>query len=277
MNMPPTGSESHIDYLDQKLAEHDRDFLLTRSFVARQDRLFLSALHALRAELRAIVGSVRDPVVALNKINWWQSEWQRLAEQRARHPVTQVLQQLLTEPPPPMADATLVLAQVCSDTSAWESVADLIEFARRLAVPFAALEAASVGAEQPSSGLQRCWQDIELLAIVSDLGRWSRAGRRSLPLDLMRRHKVGQQFTGQTMESLETAFLDLIEQSLKMVGQDYPGCGPNHAHIYREVQVARLNWLGRNPGARGELSAVRRLWAAWRGARFARAGERNET
>ena len=275
--MTLTGSESNSDYLDQKLAEHDRDFLLTRSFVARRDRLFLSALHALRAELRAIVGSVRDPGVALNKINWWQHEWQRLAERRARHPVTRVLQQLLAEPPPPMADATLVLAQVCSNDNGWESVADLFEFARRLAAPFAALEAAGTGALQPSSGLQRCWHDIELMAIVSDLGRWSRAGRRSLPLDLMRRHKVGRQSSGPTMEALEMALLDLVEQALKIVGQDDKRCGPAHAHIYREVQLARLNWLGQNPGARGEPSAVRRLWAAWRGARLGRAGDRNET
>ena len=264
--------ESHRHYLDQKLAQHDRDFLLTRSFVASGDRLYLSALHALRAELRGIIDTVRDPTVALNKIDWWRGEWQRLAEQRARHPVTLVLQQLLVEPPPPLSDVILLLAQACSTDSSWQSVADRIEYSRRFAAPFAALEAARVGAA-PGTGLQRCWQDIELLALASDLGRWARSGRRALPSDLLAPQSMERRAEGQSVKSLEMAIRDLVAQTLEQVGLDYQGCGLRHAHIYRQVQLARLNWWHKNPETSAELSNLRRLWAAWRGARFARRNE----
>lgn len=263
---------SHSHYLDQKLEECDRDFLLTRNFIVRRDRLLLSALHALRAELRAIVLRVRDPGVALNKINWWHTEWQRLIEQRARHPVTLVLQQRLDEPPP-LTDVILLLAQVCTDDRSWQNVAEMVEFARRFSAPFAALEGASAGTQQADKDLQRCWRDIELMAIVSDVAHGSRTGDRSVPVDLLARHQVEQQSRSQGMESHQLTVRDMVEQTRAQIADGYSGCGLNHAHIYREVQMARLDSLGRNPGALGDISSLRRLWAAWRGARFARRGQ----
>jgi hypothetical protein len=257
-------SDGHDHYFNEKLSEQDPSFLLTRAFAAKKYRMLLTVLHTLRTELRTIVGSVRDPGVALNKIHWWQAEWQRLTEKRARHPVTKALQQLLSEKPPPLADATLALAQACSTDSPWENLQEITEYSSRLAEPFAALEADGTGDPVSNSELQRCWQDIELLATVSDLGRQSGFGGRSLPLDLLARHQHGPP---------GIALQDLIGQTLAQVNDGYKGCGFRHAHIYREVRLATMTWRYRKPGVTGELPAMRGLWAAWRGARFARSGQ----
>ncbi len=252
-------TESSRLYVEDKLAERDPDFLLTRIFAPAQQRRALSALHALRAELRAIPLEVSDPGVALAKLGWWQQEWERLMAGQARHPVTLEFAYAGVAAPP--LAAALAGPAALIESPSVESVAQVERLIRALAEPLAELEGSLSGGEAPLED----WVRIQWIGLLEDLGALASAGRAPVPLELLASCQLSRDGL-----AADAAALGRVVEALA-AGLAAPAGRPSgHAGIYRAVQELKLTRYRR--GERSPPGGVRRLWAAWRGAHAVRRG-----
>ncbi len=252
-------TESARQYVEQKLAAGDRDFLLTRVFAAADQRRALSALYALRAELRGIPLEVRDPGVALTKIGWWHEEWNRLRAGRARHPVTRELQAAALAPP--ALETALAATAALVQTPSVDSLDEVDERVAALARPLAELEA-QLGDKPPPL---EDWQRIVWVGLLEDLTRLAAAGRAPVPLDLL----AAEQIPRDGLAAAPGA-LDRLVRALAAELSSTAGPPRTHAGIYRAVQELKLARY--RHGNRSPPPGLGRLWAAWRAARALRRG-----
>lgn len=252
-------TESSRLYVEDKLAARDPDFLLTRIFAPAEHRRALSALHALRAELRAIPLTVSDPGVALVKLGWWREEWARLAAGQPRHPVTVELAAGVATPP--SLDGALAATMSLIEAPSVESVAQLERTIRALAEPLAALEAGLGGGAAPKED----WVRIQWIGLLEDLGALAAAGRAPIPLELLAARQIPRDRLAADARSLARVTAAL---AAGLTGS--PERPSGHAGIYRAV--AELKLARYRLGRRTPPGAGRRLWAAWRAARAVRRG-----
>ncbi len=233
-------------YIDEKLQQHDPDFVLLSRFLGKY-RQPLSAVFALWTELQLIPIEVSDTEVALAKLGWWQQEWDRWQNGRARHPITQLL--------PPASDISLtgslmVIAELVQQ-SPIESERDLATLIARWAKPFAQLESAV--AAQPLNA-ESDWHSLTRLRLAEALPAWLAKERAPLPLDWQAELQLG---------TAELAGDALIAVQNRLAAGSKPGQSIAGACVrvkQRDIkQLARGQAIARRP--------LRRLFRAWAAAR----------
>ncbi|MDJ0654775.1 MAG: squalene/phytoene synthase family protein [Xanthomonadales bacterium] len=241
-------------YIEEKLATEDPDFLLTRLFVEESRQPMLGALHALRAEMRGLPLEVSDPGVALRKVTWWLEEWQRTQDREPRHPVTKALQQALGEVPLPDLDGTMSAVLSLVHGQSLQDVQALEQLASGFAEPMARLEGLMYGVEPPRDH----WLRITWVSLMEDLAPLAAAGRAPVPLQLLARYQLSRDGLAADPQRIGRLHAGLAELAPAV---KQPDC--SHAAVYSAVQSARMSAL-----AQGRvLGRWSRLWTCWRAAR----------
>lgn len=83
------------EYCINKAIPAGSNFYYATLFETDENKTRLIAFHAFLYELNTVIFECKDPGVARIKLKWWQEEIERLSNHKARHPVTQQMQQCI--------------------------------------------------------------------------------------------------------------------------------------------------------------------------------------
>ncbi len=84
-----------LDYCINKAIPDGSNLYYATIFDTPKNKTLIITLHAFLYELCEIIQECSDPGVARIKLNWWQEEIERLANNQARHPVTRHMQKCI--------------------------------------------------------------------------------------------------------------------------------------------------------------------------------------
>ena len=169
-----------------------------------------------------------DPRTALALLDWWEGEFDRGLEGRARHPVIIALAQAMAEndlPAQPFRDLLRAFRQDQSVTRYpdWES---LLDYSRYSANPVGRLVLALAGyrdAERQRLSDCTC-TGLQLANFWQDVSRDWRKGRIYLPLDRMAAHGLGEADVarGRFDERYAALMRELVERTRAIFEQGKP-------------------------------------------------------
>lgn len=80
------------DYCVQRLGGRGSSLYYCHRFLPARERAWLTALHALAAEIMEVGEECHDPGLARAKLDWWRQELRQTFDGRPSHPVTRALQ-----------------------------------------------------------------------------------------------------------------------------------------------------------------------------------------
>ena len=254
------------------------EFGAALAFVAPAERNAQSAFACLAFELEHAAFALRDAEPAAIKLQWWAEELARAVRGEARHPLTRTLAAHAPFAGVPQARWFEVVRGALAQRDA-DPAADrtrLLDGYAELYRPLALIESglfAGVDAEAGAraSALSRAVHETANLADAL------RAGRLPLPLDLLAQHRLARGSIAQASPTQVAA----LQQWLGELAREFDALRGARVGALRSAAAAADRVRARASARAAEpvvaLSAARArlplaaIWAAWRGARRARA------
>nr|AQQ74932.1 hypothetical protein [uncultured bacterium] len=285
--MPQTSSAepstASSGYSDSKLAAADIDQYYSLLFAPTAERQPLTALYAWWQELREIPIECSDPEVARTKLAWWHEEMHRLYAGQPRHPAAVALRDAIVEYQLPAAlffDIIEAFARHAV-TEPYVDEAAIREHARQTRGVLERL-AARVANGSEDLTVERIGTLLELARLLRDTGVVAQRGRHYFSAEALRRFEVsasdilhGRPTTA--LKKLIASRAEQIQEELREARNAVPtSTRSNLASLLAESALAQtlLDRIRDDPAIvlreQPRLSALRRLWIAWRTARRAR-------
>lgn len=247
-------------------------------FSPRGLRHDLAALLAWRQEVRAILDDVSDPGVARLKLQWWREELQRTYGGEPRHPLSEALQPALASHALPSGPFLQMAGQVEEEIlrrhpSDDAALAGLCE--RDLGALFDLMTRCH-GIDDPNElkTARTLGAFCALVDLIRDSGFLARQGRTLLPTDYLRSHGLSPEaLTERTHRARLPELLPSAARQARCV-LEQTGTSrtlPPFARVRAGIQEALLRELEATAfdvaDQRVELTALRKLWLAWRESR----------
>jgi phytoene synthase len=268
------------EYCQQKAASSGSSFYYSFLFLPPNRRRAITALYAYCREVDDVVDECLDPQVAATTLVWWRQELDRLYAGTPQHPVTQALLPVLSEFNLPQEQLLEIIDGMEMDLqqSRYLDFKALSLYCYRVASVVGLLAAEIFGFEDRRT--QKYAHDLgmafQLTNIIRDVGEDARRGRVYLPLDELKRFDVPladilnarysdnfKRLMEFQIERAEQFYAQAMSQ-LPEVDRKTQRPGLVMAAIYRTV----LDEIKRDGcqvlSQRTSLTALRKLWIAWR-------------
>jgi phytoene synthase len=268
------------EYCQQKAASSGSSFYYSFLFLPPNRRRAITALYAYCREVDDVVDECLDPQVAATTLAWWRQELDRLYAGTPQHPVTQALLPVLAEFNLPQEQLLEIIDGMEMDLqqSRYLDFKALSLYCYRVASVVGLLAAEIFGFEDRRT--QKYAHDLgmafQLTNIIRDVGEDARRGRVYLPLDELKRFDVPladilnarhsdnfKRLMEFQIERAEQYYAQAMSQ-LPEVDRKTQRPGLVMAAIYRTV----LDEIKRDGcqvlSQRTSLTALRKLWIAWR-------------
>lgn len=245
-------------YLAERLQANDRDAALVEVFVPPPERAAFRALLVSWFEFRDLLYATGEPEVGLARLGWWREEWARLAEGRARHPLTTRLGTLAQFAADDVDRGLLGVARLLQMESCdrWDDVERAVA---EIAAAMGRIEERLAGVRGDRAAA--IWHDLISADLRIGLPLLLGAGRAMLPMDLSAALQVSRRDLRARTPVGDRVVAHLATEWKPRAAGPVPG---GNAWIYRAVVVKRL--AASRAGA-VEPGSLRKLLAAWRGAR----------
>jgi phytoene synthase len=243
-------------------------------------RRALTALHAFRRETMQVVVECRDPQIAQAKLDWWRQELERLYAGQPQHPVTRALEAHV-EPYRLAQEHFIELIdglQMDLDYDAYPGFAQLSLYCHRVGSAPTLLAADVLGYRdhRTSRFAHELGIALQLLRLLRQAGGDARNGRFYLPEDELASFGVGHAdlLRPQTSERLRALFesqATRIRDYHRRAFEQLPTEDryPQRSHIILgEIAMTLLEEIEADGfqllEQRVSLTALRKLWIAWR-------------
>ncbi len=239
----------------------------------------LMLLQAWWRAVRAIPGSVSDPIVGAAKLGWWQSQLHALEDDRAEHPLLRELQPALRQAPGAVALLRQALDTVQPTAPQprenWQALhAELLRGSGSVArVAMRLAGGRDAPAQEYAAEMAAA---LDAVALLRDVGRDAREQVVRLPRALLRSHGLSEhdllelrdtpQLRAALRQAGQLARAQLLQaQALRPRGPRRAGrlpaaLGNMGQALLRELEQADYALLEQ----RISLPPLRLLWASWR-------------
>jgi phytoene synthase len=248
-------------------------------FSPRELRDDLAALLAWRQEVRSILDEVSDPGVARLKLQWWREELQRTYEGNPRHPLSTALQSTVVNHALPSGPFLEMAGQV-EDEILRRQPADTGAFTisceRDLGALFdLAARCHGIDDQAMLATARTLGAFCTLVYIIRDSGALARMGRAVMPAEELA--EQGLSASALTERAHRERLPELLSGSglraRNLLGQ---ASGFGNLPLITRVRTALLEALLREleemnfdvANQRVSLTALRKLWLAWRESRM---------
>jgi phytoene synthase len=279
------------EYCANKAARHGSTVYYSLLSLPPDRRRALTALHAFRHETTAVVGEYREPQIAQAKIQWWREEIERLYAGHPQHPVCRALEVHL-EPYRLAREHFVELIdglQMDLDYDAYPSFAQLSLYCHRVGSAPALLAADILGYQdrRTSRFAHELGIALQLLRLLRQSGADARNGRFYFPEDELAAFGVGHAdlLRPRTSERLRALFESQTTRIREYHRRAFEQLSaqdryPQRSHIILgEIATALLEEIEADGfqllEQRVSLTALRKLWIAWRVLRRERPARRS--
>ena len=265
-------------YCQDKAARSGSSFYYSALLLAPERRRALNALHAWRLELDGIVHDNHDAGVALQRLDWWRAELDRLFAGHPDHPVSQALQPFLADLP--RAEMTQVLDGTEMDLAQSRYVDDaaLARYCRLTGGTLGKLAARLLGFSDPRTleSAEKLGLSLLRVRIVREVGSDARQGRIYLPVDTLQRFEVPAADIMQSQHSerfaalmqdqathARTLYKDalaLLPRADRRAQRSALALGAIQQALLDEIEASQFQVLTQ----RIALTPMRKLWLAWK-------------
>lgn len=271
------------DYCRAKTGGSGSSFYYSFLFLPPDRREAITALYAFCREVDDVVDESTQPEVARAALAWWRDEIARLLDGTPTHPVTRALRPAIAAYALPRAPFLDILdgMQMDLDAVRYASFDDLLLYCRRVASTVGVLSARVFGFTRDATleFARNLGIAFQLTNIIRDVGEDARRGRIYLPLEDLERFNVpttdiltrrgGERFCAlmefETKRALH--YYDTAMAALPAADRRAQTPSLAMAAIYRrtldEIRADGFRVLTHKLS----LTALRKLWIAWRTAR----------
>ncbi len=184
------------EYCQQKAAGSGSSFYFAFQFLPSPTRRGITALYAFCREVDDVVDQMREPDVARAKLDWWQTEIDRLFDGIPQHPVTRALASIESGADLQREYFHEIIdgMRMDLDHEGFQSFSDLRLYCWRVAGVVGLLSAAIFGYTDRAT--ERYAQDLgiafQLINIIRDVGEDAARGRVYLARDDLAAYGVGE-------------------------------------------------------------------------------------
>lgn len=278
---PPHQKEFGVtpdQYCQDKAARSGSSFYYSCLLLSPERRRALTALHAWRQELDAIVHENHDAGVALQRLDWWRAEMRRLFEGNPSHPVSQALQPYLGDLP--QAEMTQVLDGTEMDLAQSRYIDEigLAKYCRNVGGAFGRLAARVLGFTDARTldAAEKLGLSLLRIRIVREVGHDARQGRIYVPVDTLQRFEVpaadimqsrhSERFVALMQEqatqarALYSEALALLPRQDRRAQRATLALAAIHHALLDEIEASQFQVLTQ----RIALTPMRKLWLAWK-------------
>lgn len=267
-------------YCQHKVARSGSSFYYSFVFQPPERRREIMALYAFCREVDDVVDECNDPLLAGRKLAWWASELTRLYAGQPTHPVTCALQPVVAKYGLPHEQLQEIIDGMEMDLrqTLYPDFKALTLYCYRVAGVVGMLAAEVFGYQDRRTKKYAHHLGIafQLTNIIRDVGEDARRGRIYLPLDELQRFEVP---TSDVLACRQSDnFRRLIEFQIARAERQYEQALRELPEIDRRTQSPGLVMAAiyrtllqeiRRDGCRvlqqrTSLTALRKLWIAWR-------------
>jgi 15-cis-phytoene synthase len=261
--------------------EADRDRYLATLFAPAKHREALLALYAFNVEIARVRDMAREPMPGEIRLQWWREVLggERQSEARA-NPVAAALRETLMRYK--LAASPLV---GLIDARAFDlygepmaTVAALESYAVATQAGLLTMAAALLGGETAADfGAADYGIAFAIAGMLGDFGRHAARRQLYVPLDILRRHKVGAEeiFAGEVSAGLDAALAEmrglarrhLVSARAKWDAVPPPALPALLPMALVDPQLTAMERQAARPFDLRPLSLLRRQWLLWRAAR----------
>lgn len=265
-------------YCQDKAAKAGSSFHYSSLLLPAERRRALTALHAWRIELDAIVHEDHDAGVALQRLDWWRAELRRLFEGSPNHPVSLALQPYLASLP--QAEMTQVLDGTEMDLaqSRYFDEAALGRYCRLVGGTLGKLAARLLGVSDPLTleSAEKLGLSLMRIRIVREVGHDARQSRIYIPVDTLQRFEVtaadimqsrhSPQFVAMMQDQAAQARalyqegLALLPRADRRAQRAMLALAAIQHALLDEIEASQFQVLNQRIG----LTPLRKLWLAWK-------------
>jgi phytoene synthase len=268
------------EYVQQKAASSGSSFYYAFLFLPAPRRAAITAFYAFCREVDDVVDEVHDPMVAAQKLRWWQQEVAQTYAGQPSHPVMQALAPFV-QPYGIRQEQLQAVIQGCQmdlEQTRYLDHAALARYCHLVAGVVGEVAASIFGQTDPATTqyARTLGQAFQLTNIIRDVGEDALRGRIYLPVNELQRfdvkaHEILQRVYSDRFVALmrfqaERAHT-LYDQALALLPDaDRRSQKPGlmMASIYRtllsEIEREQFKVLE----ARVSLTPLRKLWLAWK-------------
>jgi phytoene synthase len=276
-------------YCQQLLEQSGSSFSLSFVFLDPPQRQAITALYAFCRQVDDIADNCRELTVAQTSLNWWADEIERIYLGQATHPIGLALQDALQNFPLEKAWLHDILTGVRQDLvkTRFTDRAELEQYCYYVAGAVGLLSTQIFGYQDPQTleYAKALGQALQMTNIIRDVLEDGQRNRIYLPLEDLQRFGVSETMLLQGKDCAETrALLDYQIQVAKSLydkayallpASEYK---PQRAALIMAAIYARLlAKIKQQPQRvlreRVRISALQKLWIAWRSARAASRGK----
>ncbi|MBV8273333.1 MAG: presqualene diphosphate synthase HpnD [Cupriavidus sp.] len=265
-------------YCQDKAAQSGSSFYYSSLLLPPERRRALTALHAWRLELDAIVGESHDAGLAHQRLDWWRAELRRLYDGSASHPVCLALQPHLGLLPQTEMAEVLEGTEMDLAQSRYLDEIGLARYCRATGGAFARLAARLLGYTDPRTleSAEKLGLSMQRVRILREVGQDARNGRIYIPVETLQRFEVpaadilqsrhSERFVTLMREQAAQARA-LYREALDMLPR--PDRRPQRASLaFAAIQHALLDEIEASEfqvlSQRIALTPMRKLWIAWK-------------
>lgn len=267
------------DYCLQRLGGGGSSLYYCHRFLPSRERAWLTALHALAAEIMEVGEECHDPGLARAKLGWWQTEVQQAFRGSPTHPVTRALQ--------PVVQTGLLREQSLQDLIQastrdiapvrFATYADLRHHGQQTAGRIESLAAVVLGgSDSVSQAAVELGATHALCHQLASLGADARRNRLYLAAEDLARHDVREadilgRRENDALRALLSEQVGRLLESYDRILDTLPN--PGRAALLPGIQLAALNRALLEEirrlrfdvlSQRVALTPLRRLWISWR-------------
>lgn len=266
-------------YCEDRAAKSGSSFYYSFRFLPAERRRAITALYAFCREIDDVVDEVEDPGVAAIKLQWWQTELERLFRGHPEHPVTRALLPALQRDHLPQAHFMALIEGMRMDLTPtlYPTQESLLHYCHHVAGVVGLLSAHIFGFTNPKTldYARTLGLAFQLTNIIRDIGEDARRGRVYIPGDLMAQHGVTAEsiLALKDGRGLRACLKALSDLALKTYDDALAALPPEDrkaqrpglmmAAIYKtlllEIEAESFPVLHQ----RFALTPMRKLWLAW--------------
>lgn len=272
------------EYCQEKTLKSGSSFYYSFLFLDKARREAITAVYALCRELDDIVDKDLEPHIAEQKLAWWQTEIERLYKNQAQHPIAVAMSQVVVHYHIPKILLDELVSGMLMDLKyqGYTTFQDLKLYCHCAASTVGLMAARIFGFSDDNTLIyaKNLGIALQLVNIIRDVGEDAKRGRVYLPEEDLTRFSLTSDDILNLQESPELKAL-LHESATRarmyytMALEALPECdryaqraGLIMADIYFNLlkEIERSNFAVLN--SRISLSPFKKLWLAWRKARF---------
>ncbi len=253
-------------------------------FSPADKRTQVLAAMALGQEILGAARQSQDPAIVHARIHWWHEELVALTEGRARHPLTQVLQDSSSVLPPDILHELPAAAAKDAAAGAYRTFEELTEYCCRSYGAIQVLVSVILAGERLAEGdpvehfARKLGSGTQLAGIIMAARRDAERGRVYLPQELLAEQNVATAaFAEPVLSEPAAAVLDRVAEvatgeldqalsALPVQARPTQRTGLVQAALYRRLLRGRRFVSGK---ALVDLHPLMKLWVAWHTARRA--------